>query len=42
MDTWDAYDNAVYRWNHCEFEPADATFESILYQELSKSGENES
>lgn len=28
------YDNAVYRWNHREFEAEDATFESLLDDEL--------
>lgn len=29
-----AYDNAVYRMNHPEYEAPDATFDSVLAEEL--------
>jgi hypothetical protein len=29
-----AYDNAVYRMNHPEYEDNDATFDSVLAEEL--------
>ncbi len=32
-----AYDNALYRWNHREYEAEDATFESIFEEELFRS-----